>query len=81
MEIRPMHPSPEISSSGQSWGYSCSSPSSSHAVSLELDMFWVNTVVLPDVTVSLKGHQAQLSDLGGGSEVAHAFLRVCGNQK
>lgn len=62
-----MHPSLEINSSGQSWGYSCSSTSSRCAVSLVLDMPWVNPVVLPDVTVSLKGHQAQLSELGGGS--------------
>ena len=71
MVICPMHLSLEINSSRESWGYLCSPSSSSHAVSLKPgypgfgDMPCVNIVVLSDVTVSLRGHQAQLGDLGG----------------
>ncbi|KAK2522188.1 hypothetical protein Q9233_010746 [Columba guinea] len=56
--------------------------SSSHAVSLMsgypgfADMSWVNIIVLPDVTVSIKGHQAQLGDLGGCCQLLHAFPKL-----
>lgn len=87
MVIFPMSLSLEINSSGESWGYLCSPSSSSHDVSLMsgypgfADMSWVNIIVLPDVTVSIKSHQAQLGDLGGCCQLLHAFPKVCGHQE
>lgn len=71
MVICPVRPRLEINSSGESWSYLHSPSSSGHAVSLMPGyprfgyMPWVNVLLLSDVTVSLKGHQAQLGDLGG----------------
>lgn len=87
MVIFTMSLSLEINSLGESWGYLCSPSSSSHAVSLMsgypgfADMSWMNIIVLPDVTVSIKGHQAQLGDLGGCCQLLHAFPKVCGHQE
>lgn len=75
MVICPKHLGLEINSSGENWGYFCSPSCSSNAVSLMPgypgfgDIPRVSIIVLSDVFVSLKGHQAQLGDLGGCCEL------------
>lgn len=69
--ICPKHLSLEINSSGESVGYFCSPSCSSCAVSLMPGCPGfgdIPRVALSDVFVSLKGHQAQLGDLGGCCE-------------
>lgn len=85
--ICPKHLSLEINSSGEHLGYFCSPSCSSCAVSLMPgypgfgDIPRVSIIVLSDVFVSLKGHQAQPGDLGGCCELPQAFPRACRHQE
>lgn len=87
MVICPMHPCLEINSSGEDLGYFCSPSCSSCAVCLMPgypgfgDISRVTIIALSDVFVSLKGHQAQLDNLGGCCELSNAFPRACRHQE